>query len=339
MTSHGDRLFRLLIKNIIMFRKLLLIIVLAGLWQSALLAQQEEQYTQFMNYRLGLNPAYAGSEGGTNIGTLVRSQWLGIDGAPQTQLVTFDMSLASNKIGVGGNILRHSFGITEMYTLEGAYSYRLEVARGYLRLGLSASVRRINVNYANVVSTQPVGIDEAIPVGSQSKFVPNFGAGLYYYNPKFYVGLSIPRFLQNNIDLSDAQGTISREVLHLYLMGGTTIPISDGVKLQPNVLLKYVENAPFDADFNMMVQFMEKFYAGASYRVGGSRETGFGEAVSLILGADITENLYFGLAYDATLSELRNYNNGSVEGTLFYYFSGKSKEEEPDVEAPRPDFY
>ena len=96
-------------KNIIFITIFLLI-------SNFVLGQQEQQYTQWMLYKLGTNPAYAGANDAPCVSTLVRSQWLGINGTPQTQLVTFSMPLLNKRLGIGASIVRNTIGVTENYT-------------------------------------------------------------------------------------------------------------------------------------------------------------------------------------------------------------------------------
>jgi type IX secretion system PorP/SprF family membrane protein len=311
-----------------MFRRLLPIAFLLFISSAVLWGQQEEHYTQWMYYKMGLNPAYAGSTDAACITALARSQWVGIDGAPQTQLLTFNMPLLNQRIGVGGTVMRQTIGITEKYTAEAVYSYRIRWGRGTLAMGVQGSVRLLRSDFSQVEAIQPKDLDQAIPVGIQSKFVPNFGAGLYYKSNSFYVGFSVPRILQTNIDLADTELTISREVLHMYLMGGITFELSETVDLQPQVLLKYVDGAPFDGDVNANLIFNDKFTTGISYRLGGSQRSGIGESISLLLAIQLTDDILFGASYDATLSELRNYNNGTFEAVFNYCIGGRSEGDE-----------
>ena len=282
--------------------------------------QQEDQFTQFMYYRLGLNPAYAGSEGAADITALMRSQWIGLEGAPQTQLITFNVPVFSDKVGLGGSILRSSIGLTERYTVETDYSYRFRLGNGVLGMGLKTSVRLIRMDFRKAEGTQPIDQDGAIPVGFQSKYVPNFGAGIYYKSQKVYLGVSVPRLLENNIDLSDSDLVISREIRHIYMMGGITFEVSEELSILSNVLLKYVRGAPFDGDVNVSALFANRFSVGVSYRLGGSQESGLGEAFSAVAGVNVSENIQLGLSYDFTISELRQYNSGTIEGMLRYSF-------------------
>lgn len=310
-----------------MIRLILIAILSFGVLLNGL-AQQEEHYTQFMYYKLGYNPAYAGSNDGACITALARSQWVGIEGAPQTQLASFHMPLLNKRIGIGGTVTRQTIGISEKYTVEAIYAYRIRWGRGTLAMGLQGSVRLLRTDFSMAESIQPKDLDQAIPVGIQSKFVPNFGAGVYYKSNSYFLGFSVPRILPSNIDLADSETIISKETLHMYLMGGVTFELSDGLDLQPQVLLKYVEGAPFDGDINASLIFDDRFTTGLSYRLGGSRESGLGESISLLLAIQLTDDILFGASYDATLSELRKYNSGTFEAVFNYCIGGRSEGDE-----------
>ncbi len=296
-------------------------------------AQQDEQYTQYMYHKLGFNPAYAGAVETPTFTLLAREQWLGLDGAPSSQLITFNMPLSSTGIGIGGMISRQAIGLTEKYTAEASYAYRFNLGvGGRLGIGLSSSVRLFRVNYNDAVTVEDIGTDGAIAGNVQSKYVPNFGAGIYFSNQTFYVGFSLPRLLENNIDFSDNATVISREVRHYYLMGGILFNVGEKMQLQPQALLKYVKGAPFDGEINVSAIFDETVTAGVSYRIGGSRVSGIGESASLLLGLQISDQLFFGLSYDVTMSDLRSYSGGSMEGVVRYGLGGRS---EGNVLSPR----
>ena len=306
-------------------RKYILTMILGTCFFSLSWGQQEDQYTQFMHYKMGLNPAYAGSNDGACISLLGRQQWIGFEGAPQSQLITFNMPLLNQRVGIGASIIRSAIGITEKYTAELVYAYRIRMGRGHLCMGLQGSVRLMQINFSDADPIQGGGVDQAIPPDLRSKYVPNFGAGIYYSGSSFFVGFSAPRLLENNIDLADSEDIISREVPHFYFMGGAIFPLGDNLEMQPQMLMKYVKGAPFDADVNINFIISDKFILGTSYRLGGSRATGVGEAISGLIGFEINNSLLFSISYDYTLSELQAYNNGSAEAVIRYCIGGKSE--------------
>ena len=309
-------------------RKILFTFVCA-LFAMTAFAQQEQQYTQFMYNKLAYNPGYAGSHETACITGIIRNQWMGLEGAPNTQVLSFDMPIMNQRVGIGANLTRNTIGISQKLTLDGVYSYRVRLATGTLGLGVQASVRYFsnNFNDSRLVSTVPTALDNAIPTGARSKYVPNFGAGAYFSNERFYAGLSIPRLLGNNIDFNETGTILSEEKMHAYLMAGYTFTISDNVDFKPQALLKFANNAPFDADVNASFIFSKKYIAGLTYRVGGESTSAVGESVDLMVGAQITNHIFFGLSYDVTLSEIKDYSNGSIEGVVRYCI-GQSEGEE-----------
>jgi len=319
-------------KHTLLFISLLLTCTIYG--------QQDQQYTQFMYNKLGYNPAYAGSMGLISATGLIRSQWLGLEGAPNTQLISVDASLYEKRVGLGFNIVRHSIGISNRYDFDAAYTYRVPVGKGMLGFGIQGTARYLNANFADerLIAIQAPSTDAAIPMGMESKLLPNFGAGIYYNDERSYIGISAPRLIENNIDFSQQSTIISREVRHFYLMGGYLINLSNQVQLQPQALVKYAKNAPLDIDLNISAILSQRYMLGGTFRIGGSSDTGPVESIDLLFSAQIKNNIIFGISYDITVSELKSYNSGSIEGMVRYTFKGielGKKGENDDYENPR----
>jgi type IX secretion system PorP/SprF family membrane protein len=306
-------------------RKIWTIYVLLSL-PFLVVAQQEEQFTQYMFNRPGYNPGYAGSDGGLCFTSIIRNQWIGLEGAPQSQLITVNTLLGNTRVGLGGTVMRQTIGLSEKLTLEGMYAYRIPFARGILGIGIQGSLRQFKVNFQNAIATTSIDLDGAIPGGITSKIAPNFGAGIYYDSKSFYFGISSPRLLNIDIDPGSDDLIISREVQHFYGMAGMSFQPLPGLKIQPQILLKIVQNSPIDADFNILFGFLDHLSVGVSIRTGGSNVSGIGESLSLMGATRITKNILIGIAWDSTLSELKNYSDGTIEVALRLTFGGASSE-------------
>ena len=296
------------------------------LWGTTLRAQQELQYTQFMFNKMGYNPGFAGSFQSPTLVAVYRQQWMGIDGAPNVQALSYNQPLLNNRVGVGGNLVRASYGITRTLTFDVAYCYRIPVRQGYLGIGLQASLRHLYQNWTDerLITSRPD--DPAVPLEPKGKLLPNFGVGLFYNGPHWFAGLAAPRLVSNNIDFAENGGVLSRETQHLNGMAGAVFNISEDIEFTPQVLIKFVSNAPFDADINMSVMLKQKFYGGLTYRTGGE-SNGAGESLDALLGMQVTENLFFCLSYDIGLTQLRKFNNGSIEATARWWFNPPEGEE------------
>jgi len=295
--------------------------------------QQERQYTQFMYNKLSFNPGYAGSFDAASLTGIYRNQWIGLDGAPKSVTVSFDAPLKNDRVGVGLNLHTNKIGITNTVTADGSYAYRIKMGTGSLGIGVMASIRYFRNDYSDsrLIATQDIGTDGGIPTEQTSKYLPNFGAGLFYSTEKFYAGVSVPRLLNNNIDFSSLNPKVGREFRHVYAMTGVLLKMSEKIQLQPQVLFKFVSNAPLDADLNLNLIFDKRFTIGATYRLGGDDDSA-GESIDLIASAYLTQNLMLGFSYDITMSGLKQANNGSIEAILKYNFGSNMPE---DIINPR----
>jgi type IX secretion system PorP/SprF family membrane protein len=298
---------------------LLLLLVLIG---GNLNAQQEQQYTQFMFNKLSYNPGYAGSFESPTLSVVYRNQWMGIEGAPQTQLLSYTQPLLNNRLGLGVALVRNTIGISTSTTLEGSYSYRIDLGQGILGVGIQGSARNLRQNWNDdrLRGSQPILTDNAIPLEPKSKIIANVGFGLFYTGETWYAGISAPRLVTNNIDFAEFGSVFSREERHLNGMFGLSIDLADQVEFTPQILFKYVKNAPLDADVSTSIFVKRKFLGGVSYRVGGNSGGG-GESLDLMFGLQATRQLFFCLSYDIGISKLRTQHNGSVEATARWWFN------------------
>lgn len=291
-------------------------------------SQQEQLYTQFMFNKLALNPAYAGNDKVACMNLLYRDQWSGFTGAPKTQAISLSAPLNDNKIGLGFNLINHTIGISQKLSLEAMYAYKFRVGDGMFSMGAQASARRYTVDYTDdrLMAIQGIELDPTILRERISKNLFNFGFGIYYNTGLYYLGASIPRLTQGIIDF-DANDALSREVRHLNVMGGAAFATTDRLTIKPQIMMRLAENVPLDFDLNISATIDEKYTAGISYR-GGGNQSGAGESVDLIFAFQASPQLLLGFAYDITLSDIRSYENGSIELVLHYCFKKVVDQEE-----------
>ena len=89
--------------------KNLVIILLITLFSVQLNAQQDPQYTQYMYNMNIINPAYTGTTEVLAVGALYRSQWVGLDGGPET--FTFNIhSPVGKQVGLGLSVISDQIG-------------------------------------------------------------------------------------------------------------------------------------------------------------------------------------------------------------------------------------
>lgn len=281
-----------------------------GLVFQSIVAQQDAQYTQYMYNTLSVNPAYAGSRGQLTFAGLYRSQWVGLDGAPETFTINLHSPIRNSRLGYGISIVNDNIGdgvVQETY-LDAVLSYTLEFAGdSKLSFGLKAGGNMLNLDFNGLRNFDQEVVQQD---NIDNKFSPNFGLGLYYHTNRFYAGFSAPNVLEteyfDNGD-SDAVNFLAAERINLYFITGYVFDLNADLKFKPALLTKAVGGAPLQVDLSATFLFADKFSFGAAYRLDA--------AVSALAGFQITDQIMLGLAYDRETTELggTQFNDGSFE--------------------------
>ena len=290
---------------------LIVVFVLTGLFSKA---QQDPMFTQYMNQLLSMNPAYAGAKGVTSATIVAREQWVSWDGHPSTQTI-FVHSPLNDEMGVGGSIMNDKLGVVSSTGIFGDYSYTITYpGERYLSLGLKAGLSFYQADLSSVDLGSGDASDPAFMYDVSRNFLPNAGVGVYFSSPDFYLGFSVPKLISNRIIDEDIEtGTISKEELHAFFMGGYVFDVNRILKFKPYFMVKATPNAPISIDLTAQFVFVEKLWGGVTYRIGDS----FGAMVQV----QVTEQLKVGYAYDYTTTELGEYNTGTHEILLGFDFS------------------
>ena len=275
--------------------------------------QQDPQYSQYMFNTLALNPAYAGSRDVVSATALFRKQWVNTPGSPATATFSVDAPFKRERVGVGLVVFNDRIGITSTTGAYASYAFRMRLKKGTLALGLQAGFSQFKADYSSVVLDQNNTYDGAFS-SNFNKFMPNFGAGAYYKTDKFYIGLSLPKLVNNKLfKKSDTITDGAHQTRHVFLMGGFVVALSPDVKLKPSTLIKLVEGAPIQMDINTNVWFYDIVSAGLSYRASA------GTLVSMV-EIQATKQIRIGYAYDAGLGKIKVIGTGAHEIMARYEF-------------------
>lgn len=305
---------RFTVKKALWKNKALKLAVLFGMAITGIAnAQQDAQYTQYMYNTVSVNPAYAGSRGHLSIAGLYRNQWLGLDGAPETQTLNIHTPVGYRGVGLGLSIVNDKIGPTSETYFDVDFSYTIQTSfEGRLSFGLKGSAHMLDIRYSEL---DEFDIDPQLQSQQdiQNKFSPNLGAGVYYHTDKFYVGLSVPRILETTHFDSSSVST-AKELMNYYFITGYVWDLNPFLKFKPTLLTKVVQGAPIQVDLSANFMFNERFIAGAAYR--------WDAAFSGLLGFMLSDQMMVGLAYDREITELGSvtFNDGSFEIILRYDF-------------------
>ena len=277
-------------------------------------AQQDPLFTQYIYNKLAFNPGYAGSGEQFSMDLLSRFQWTGIQGAPRTISFTAHTPLRNQHIGLGFYTYRDELGPSVDYGAMASFSYRIIFSATKLCFGIQAGFKYMDITWGLLNPKDPD--DMLLNNQVTNRAVPDVDFGIYYYGSRFYFGLSAKHLLQNQIIVSstapDDNTNFTKLLRNFYGMAGGAVPFSDYLVFMPSILIKYVKNAPLQADINTCFLIHNILTLGASYRTGN--------ALGLLIEVNISKGLSIGYSYDIWFNTLKAYNAGSHEIRIGYEF-------------------
>lgn len=273
-------------------------------------AQQDPMFTQYMHNPVTINPAYAGSRETLNFTAMNRQQWVGIDGAPRTMTLSINSPFIGYNVGIGLSLIYEEIGPSKQTGIYADYSYHIKLNQKVkLAFGLKGGVNVYDINKSNLRGTQ--GDDFEMSRAFQKLYLPNFGVGSYLYSDRFYVGLSIPKLLQNSLsDDANSLNALNKEERHYFLTGGVVVDLGENVRFKPSSTVRIVNGSPVSVELSAAFLLHDKLWLGGMYRLGDS--------VGALIKFDITRQLSLGYSFDMTQSRLRVDSQGTHEVYISY---------------------
>ena len=273
-----------------------------------LLGQQEAQFTQFFDNKLFVNPAYAGSRGLLNVTGIHREQWMGFSGRPVSSTLSIHSPLKYESVGLGMTVVHDESGPISQTMFYGDFSYTLSFKKQDCKLafGIKGGVNMISANTSSLETT--VDNDPKLIQNVRNQVSPNFGAGIYYHSPHFFLGMSTPRIMEYNVGVS----ATNLEQRHYFGIIGGVLDLNSKWKLRPSAQVKVTMGAPMSIDLSTAFIYRDKIWFGGMYRW----DAAFGAFAQF----QLTDQFKVGLAGDFGTQIIRNYNYGTIEILLSYDF-------------------
>lgn len=291
---------------------LIISILFAG---NSYFAQQTTFNSQYMLNQYMINPAAAGQHLEAPIALSVRQQWAGLQGAPVTQLLSFNGKTGKKRnMAVGTQLYNDKNGAFQNMGWQGSYAYHIKTSVSTkLSIGVSAILSQTTVDGTNFIMNDYS--DETLLGTKQSSFNPDVSAGILYFSHNFFIGVSAIQLLESKYSFGENL-IQNQQVNHIYGSGGVTIRLGPGYKLEPSFLVKTVGNAPLQYDLNARLFYRENVWIGFSYRNI--------DATVLMIGLE-RDRFMIGYAHDFTMSNLSNHSVGSNEIYVQYAFKSRNK--------------
>ena len=293
-----------------------LIILCIFFANTSVFAQLELPYTSSLFYGTLTNPAFAEKDSAVQFVFLNRDQWNGTVGAPKSQVLSASVPLSSTS-NLGTNIFRNTAGVSERFTFDLFYNYKITLENASLRFGILASMQQERRDFTKdqILLTDPLASDELIAEGIVSFSSFNSGIGMHYESGYFNFGLSFPRLLANRLGLFGSENVSNNTPIFVYVNGN--IPVSRGITMRNRA------NLQFDSNQYSLFQY----FAGINYRnqldagvqLNSQITNGFRlQSFDVLFALAIHKNFSLGFSYSIPLSPITEVTPGSFEVFISY---------------------
>ena len=293
------------------FRPFLFIALLVTF--SVSFAQQDANYSQYMNNSLAINSGYAATRDLICVSAVHRQDKVGLKGTSATSVFSINSPVKLLKGGVGLNITNDQIGFNKDLGLNAIYAYTHNFSDGQSKLGIGLNLGFMNNSLDATWETMDgtSTTDPFIPQPKGTAMTFDLGFGAYYRSDLLYLGISTTHLTAPKIKYSvKANPKMSR---HFYLTGGYSLALSNPqFEFQPSVFVA-TTGLSSSFDLNGMLLYNKRIWAGLSYRVSS--------AIVGMAGLELKNGIRIGYSYDFATSALQKFSSGSHEITLGYSFS------------------
>lgn len=272
--------------------------------------QQLDMRNQYFFDLMYVNAAYTGHPESINASSILRKQWVGFEGAPETFTFALHSPLKNQNMGIGFQAAYDKIGPRTATSLSLTYAYAARLnEKTKLRFGVRATAENHSFDWDKIdyYNDEDVIKDQ----GSRSVWAPAFDFAVLATGERYFAGVEFNNLSQSRI--RDVETSDARQYLHGRMVGGYLFEISPRFSLKPTVLMRYAVNAPLHADLNINAMFIERFWIGAGYR--------FNYGVLAMIQFRVTKNLEVGYAYDFATNRMQSHHAGSHELFLSYRFN------------------
>lgn len=282
-----------------------------------LAAQTDALFSQYYAVPTFYNPAATGRTDFVNIRGGARLQWVGIDNAPQTYLLTADMpfKVFNRRIGLGLVANTESIGLYRTLSVDAQFGYKFRKWGGEFTAALQLGIYDQSFRGSEVILPDDddyhQGTDDGVPTRDLHGTAFNLGAGVWYEHRHWWVGLSCRHLTSPTVTLQGEQGEQTEANVYefkasrtAYFMAGGNIPVRNTLfEIMPSVLAG-TDFSFFTAEIDARARYNKFLSFGLGYR--------WKDALTVSLAAEI-KNFYIGYAYGYPLSEISRASSGSHE--------------------------
>ncbi|BAV94345.1 hypothetical protein JBKA6_0332 [Ichthyobacterium seriolicida] len=260
-----------------------------------------------------------------------RNQWIGITGAPETSLVSYDGTTNSKSIAYSFFLYRDQTGALSRYSGYANYAFKLQVSED-VKVSLGAAVGIISTDIdrsrLRILDVTDVNRSEDVPdIRGKTKFDFNIGINIDVYG--LQIGFSVPQLFNTSVEYiidgnteQTAELNLTRHyTAHMYYRAKISeIENFGNIYIEPYAFVKHNIYDPVHYEGSLVLNVDKLMWLGGGYREPGN--------LAILSGINISQEISIGYTFEMPIvgkavdSELGN----SHQVTLAYKFSDAQPE-------------
>jgi type IX secretion system PorP/SprF family membrane protein len=290
-----------------------------------------------------VNPAFSGINDYTDVRMGHRRQWVGFDDAPVTTSLTANLPLGagekvSNRVnspryssrsaapvsapegtirwGAGAQLVADQTGMTERTTGLFTGAVHFSLANDWqLSAGIGAGLLQYTLRFDKIHTANP---DPILVDWKVAFWRPFFSVGTVLQHKNFMAGLSVlsPNSTRINYKIG-SQEVDNKIVPHFYGTALYRISLDNDWAVLPQVWVKAAGKSTVSLDYQVRVQYADRFWGGVLHRSQ--------ESLGFQLGLGLTPLVSVGYAYEYPLSKISVSSSGSHEIMIGFRFNNRSR--------------
>ena len=229
-------------------------------------AQYDPSFSHYWAMETSYNPAAAGKSSLLNVSAAYNMTMAGFKRNPKTMYVGSDMPFYAfgTYHGVGVQILNDAIGLFSHKKLALQYAYKQKLLGGTLSVGVQGGL--LSEQFDGSDLDLEVNGDLAFATGQATGTGIDLGAGLYYTNSNWYVGVSALHLTAPTVELGETNElAISRSY---YFTGGYNIKLRNPFLTIPTSVLASYDGTSYRADISARLVYKndtKMLYGGVTY--------------------------------------------------------------------------
>lgn len=262
------------------------------------LASAQQLSTQ-LNNLVTYNPAYSLISETGSINLAARRQWVGIDGAPTSYLLTGNIPITNIKGSFGLTAMQNKYGVDNQNEVSLFFAKAISLSENvHFAVSLNGGLISRKANYSFL---DPFDPQFARDINEKTAVI---GVGILLYEPeRFYISASLPSYRLKSL------GNYKPS---FYFAAGYLLTPDALVSVKPALLISYTSNIPLMANGSATFYFNHRFGLGLGYSTT--------KEASGIASVIIGNNFLMGYSYQIPIGNSGSFNLATHEISLCIRF-------------------